>query len=194
MSSDGRAAWIFSRFFSAADEKTGFRVPHKIGEFGGRIAGVQRQIDGARPETGQVEDQHSRAFFRLHRNPVARLDPMPGQHMGETARAREHVAEAEGLIVRQEKEWLFRIGRSGHKAGVQIVGQGVPPVCGQDVPAPAALCPVWASSAPRGLCFPGAGLTPFPRPGRAKSAPRTPARSPAHRPGSRFRPAPQSRR
>ena len=65
----------------------GLRIAQEILQFSGGIGGVERQKEGAGPNTGQIERQRLHRFRRLHRDAVAGLDARLNQKVRDLARA-----------------------------------------------------------------------------------------------------------
>ena len=140
------------------DKQFGRGVLHEIGKLGRRIAGVERQIDQPGPQARQIEDQRRRAFFRLHRHPVAGHKAVPGQDMGELGRARKSLAIADGRRARRPQEGFSGIGHRGHETGEEIVGHGARSKGSADYSQarnPLNSGPLRGSPKPAKLCFRG---------------------------------------
>ena len=68
-----------------ADDDLRLGIADEIVELGQGIGGVERQVDGAGPDAGQIEHDRFGALFRLDRHAVARLDAALDQQVGDPA-------------------------------------------------------------------------------------------------------------
>ncbi|MCC2690496.1 MAG: hypothetical protein K0S21_3299 [Rhizobiaceae bacterium] len=73
------------------DDQPRLRVTDEVIQFGQRVGGVQRQIDSARAQAGEIEHQCFDALFDLDGDSVARLHAGSREHDGDAAREVEHV-------------------------------------------------------------------------------------------------------
>jgi hypothetical protein len=62
-----------------------------------RIRGVERQVDRARADGGEIEHEPLDRFLGLRRHAVARLDAALDQHIGGLARPRDQIAIADAF-------------------------------------------------------------------------------------------------
>ena len=84
-----------------ADENAGLRILEEIVDLGGRVGGVERQVDRAEPQTGEVGPDASEMFSRLHGNPVALPHAERAKGIGISDRELKHVAIGEGGAFRR---------------------------------------------------------------------------------------------
>src|SRR5262249_29875694 len=82
----------------------------EIFELGECVGGVERQIDRARAQCREVEDQRLRRFLDLHRDAVAGLDPAQHQDVGDAAGPRDRVAIAQPPAISELQERLLGSG------------------------------------------------------------------------------------
>jgi hypothetical protein len=102
------------RLLRRCDEADRFGVREVPGRFGGRIGGIERHIDRARPQAGQIEQKRFGAFFDLNGKPVAGPNACRVETIGELGRAHEHIVVGEVPPIRgaEKRPVAFRHGRS----------------------------------------------------------------------------------
>ena len=109
-------------FFRRTDEQRRISVVQQICQFIGGIGGIERHIDGAKPEAGEIEKYRFRAFLGLNGHAIAALDPARDQKMREAARAIESLAKADLFPRTGQQESPAGIGDRGSEQGKEILG------------------------------------------------------------------------
>ena len=105
-----------------ADKDRRFGISDEIAQLAGGIAGVERQIDKAGTQAGQIEKNVLGALLHLHGDAVAFFGAMRRQHMGIAPRLIEGLRKCDRLTPRRRQENLVAAqGRHG-KAGEEIIG------------------------------------------------------------------------
>ena len=101
-----------------ADDDAWFGIANEIIQLRQRIGGVQRHIDGAKPQAGEIEDDRLRAFLDLHRHPVAEPRPGRAQHVGIAGRDRVQIAIGDDTAIGCLDEGLVSRRRGGQQSPI----------------------------------------------------------------------------
>ena len=99
-------------------------IAGEIAQLARGIIGVERKIDCAHLQAGQIQKQRLRRLFHLHRDAVARLGAMARQHMGNARAQSESIAIRQGRAPWRGDEIAIRIRIGLNDAAKKIVRHG----------------------------------------------------------------------
>ena len=104
-----------------ANDHARLRVREEIVEFAALVAGVERQIDEARAQAGQIERQRLPVLVGLHRDTVALAASGGDQRMCNPRGHRLDVVVMDDPSVRNDKQRLLRaVGEVGFEQRVEV--------------------------------------------------------------------------
>ena len=106
----------------AADEHDRLGIAEEVVDLRRRVRGIERQVDGARPQAAEVEHDRGPRLLDLDGDPVARTDPGRLEDVGEAGRQRERVAVGGDCAVGQLGQDRRRVGRGRLDRREQVPG------------------------------------------------------------------------
>ncbi|MOA24126.1 hypothetical protein D3C78_1447920 [compost metagenome] len=114
-----------------ADEHPGLGVFEKVRQLVVLIGGIERQVDGAHAQRGEVEAIVPGRFVDLHGHPVAWLHAQTDQGMGVARGRAQHLGVADDpAVVGFEEGCAIGLAGDGFKGGEDVGVHGVGGVCG----------------------------------------------------------------
>ena len=115
--------------FGIADDQAGFGITEKVVELAVGIGRVQRQIDGAGFQAGEIEKNVLGGFLDLHRDAIAGGDALRLQEAGEARRLLlEFLIGDEPAVSEAQGRAVGGVGEGWRKSGEQIGGHRRDPV------------------------------------------------------------------